>query len=129
MRVEHVAVYVRDLEASRAWYERWFGARASARYESRNQPGFTSYFLSFAGGGARIELMAHPETAQRPGASRPMGYAHLAISAGSRDAVDDLASRMLAAGVIVRAAPRETGDGYYEAVVDDPDGNAVEIVA
>ena len=129
MRVEHVAIYVRDLERSRAFFVRWFGATSNARYDSRNQPGLSTYFLSFPGGGARIELMTRPTLTGGPDSSCSVGYAHLAVAVPTRSAVDALVSGMRTAGVEVRSAPRITGDGYYEAVIADPDGNAVEIVA
>ena len=58
-----------------------------------------------------------------------VGYAHLAMSVGSRSAVEELTARMRADGVCVRSKPRQTGDGYFEGVVEDPDGNSVEITA
>ena len=131
-RVDHVAVWTRDLERLRAFYERWFDARAGARYASANRPGFTSYFLAFPDGGARLELMALPTLVDAPdgaAATPPLGWAHLALSLGSRDAVDALAARMRDAGVPILSGPRVTGDGYYEAVLRDPDGNLVEITA
>lgn len=128
MRLEHVAVWTRDPERLRAFYEQWFGARAGERYRSATRPGFSSYFLTFPAGGARLELMSVPELGGAP-AAPAVGYAHLALSVGSRGAVDALTDRMRAAGVRVLSGPRETGDGYYESVVEDPDGNAVEITA
>ena len=128
MRIEHVAVWTRDLEGLLAFYVRYFGASANARYESTNQPGFMSYFLSFPDGGVRLELMAAPGLGQRPHGD-VVGYAHLAVSVGTRDAVDGLAARLRSDGVRVLSGPRETGDGYYEALVADPDGNLVEITA
>jgi lactoylglutathione lyase len=128
VRIEHAAVWTRDLERLRAFYERYFGAEANARYASANTPGFVSYFLRFPAGGARLELMALPMLAD-PVASPAVGYAHLALSVGSRAAVDALAARLRAEGIRVVSGPRETGDGYYEAVVEDPDGNALEITA
>jgi lactoylglutathione lyase len=129
LHIEHLAIYVRDLDAMRLWYGHWFGAQASARYDSRNQPGLSTIFLTFPGGGARIELMTHPSMSPRADGPRVAGYAHFAMRVGSRDAVHALVARMRDASVIVRGAPRETGDGYYEAVVEDPDGNLVEIMA
>jgi lactoylglutathione lyase len=128
MRIEHVAVWTRDLERLRAFYERWFGARAGAPYESANRPGFTSYFLAFPDGGARLELMRLPELDDAP-AAPAAGYGHLAVSVGSEAAVRALAERMREAGVPLLSGPRWTGDGYFEAVVRDPDGNEVEITA
>lgn len=135
MRIEHVALWTRDtatLERLRAFYQTWFGASAGRMYESRRRPGFTSYFLSFPadgeGGGARLELMAAPDIGE---GSRGdvTGWAHIAIALGTHAAVDALVARMTAAGVTVVSGPRTTGDGYYEAVVQDPDGNVVEIMA
>lgn len=126
MKIEHVALWTRDIEPLREFYVRWFGARANARYESASTPGFASYFLTFPEGGARLELMELPEL--HPLAPvQALGYAHLAISLGSRDAVDALVARMHEAGVRIRSDARLTGDGYYEAVIDDPDGNPVEV--
>ncbi len=116
-QLEHAAAWVSDLERARAFYERWFGATAGTRY-SNSKRNFTSYFLSL-GSGARLELMTSPGEAPRP--------AHLAVSVGSRDAVDHLVKAMEAAGVRIVSAPRLTGDGYYEALVTDTEGNLLEI--
>ena len=135
MHIEHLAVYVQDLERSRAFYERWFRATANARYDSRNSPGFASYFLTFPHGGARIELMQHSgavavaAVAVAVAAARASGYAHLAIRVDDEQLVDSLTATMLEAGVTMVSAPRRTGDGYYESVIADPDGNLIEIVA
>ncbi len=126
MRIEHIAVWTSDLERLRAFYERYFGARASAPYRSATRPGFTSYFLTFPDGDGRLELMAAPGLA-RAADSPAAGYAHVALSVGSRADVEALTERMRADGVCIVSAPRETGDGYFESVVQDPDGNAVEI--
>lgn len=55
------------------------------------------------------------------------GYAHLAFSVGSEQAVDHLTETLRQDGYEVAGEPRRTGDGYYESVVLDPDGNPVEI--
>jgi lactoylglutathione lyase len=118
-QIEHAAVWVSDLERARAFYERWFKATAGAKYSSSKRD-FTSYFLSL-GSGARLELMTSPGEAARP--------AHLAVSVGSRSAVDSLVKSMEAAGVHVLSGPRLTGDGYYEALVTDTEGNLLEITS
>jgi lactoylglutathione lyase len=117
VRVEHVALWTADLELLRAFYEQHFGARAGARYDNATR-GFSSYFLEFDGG-ARLELM------QMQGATG--SFAHLALALGSEAAVAEAVDRLRAAGVPVADGPRRTGDGYYEAVVLDPDGNRVEL--
>jgi len=126
MRIDHMAVWTRDLERMRAFYERYFEVRAGELYESTNHPGFSSYFLTFPGGEGRLELMTFPELSDA--AVHPaVGYPHIAIGVGSHQAVDRLTARMVADGVPLVSEPRETGDGYYESVVRDPDGNLVEI--
>ena len=132
VRIEHMAVWTADLERLRAFYERYFGARAGARYASTARPGFASYFLTFPDGGARLELMTLDVAGDAAGdapAGRDLGYAHLTVTVGSTGAVDALVGRLRADGVRVRSGPRRTGDGYYEAVVEDPDGNEVELTA
>jgi lactoylglutathione lyase len=128
MRLDHVAVWTNDLDRLRAFYERYFDARGGARYESTNHPGFASYFLRFPQGESRLELMTIPELAPA-GDRRALGYPHVAIGVGSRAAVDSLVSRMANERVPIVTEPHLTGDGYYEAVVRDPDGNLVEITA
>jgi lactoylglutathione lyase len=136
MRIEHIAIWTRSpegLERLRTFYETYFGASAGSRYQSTRRPGFVSYFLELPAGGApsaaRLELMTAPGIAPAATGRETAGYAHLAISLGSRAAVDALVARMAADGVPVLSGPRVTGDDYYEAVVHDPDGNLVEIIA
>ena len=137
-RIAHVALWTRDverLELLREFYERQLGARAGAPYRSARRPGFVSYFLAFADG-AQLELMTLPSDVPADAARaapladtpRP-GNAHIALSLGSSAAVDALTARLSAAGVPVLSAPRWTGDGYYESVVADPDGNVLELTA
>jgi lactoylglutathione lyase len=124
-RLEHVAIWTRDLERLRAFYERHLGARAGAKYVNPVKR-FESYFLRFDGG-ARLELMTRPDLAEGTLPATPVGYAHVAFSVGSRERVDELAGQLRAAGVVIADGPRQTGDGYYETVALDPDGNRVEI--
>jgi lactoylglutathione lyase len=124
VRIEHAAVWVRDIEASRAFYEHWFGATANDRYENPVK-GLATYFLSL-GDGPRLELMQRRDVG--PGhPDETIGYAHIAMALGSEEGVDDLTAAMQAAGVTVVDGPRRTGDGYYESVVLDPDGNRIEL--
>lgn len=125
--VAHVAIWTRDLERLRDFYVRFFGARAGPLYHSRRRP-FESCFLSFEEG-ARLELMRLPELAPAAGPDPRVGLAHVAVSVASRERVDALTAELQGQGFTVLSPPRTTGDGYYESVALDPDGNVVEIAA
>jgi lactoylglutathione lyase len=120
--IDHIALRVRDLEAMRQFFERWFEARASARYENPAK-GFSSYFLSFQAG-ARLELVHHRDQTESG-----LGGSHLAFGLGSREEVNRRAEEFQRAGFRVLDGPRQTGDGYWEAVVEDPEGNRIELTA
>jgi lactoylglutathione lyase len=127
MHIEHIAIWTRDLEGLKGFYETYFQARAGARYTNPAK-GFESYFLTFASG-ARLELMHMPAIPASLDDPRLQftGYIHLAVSVGSPAAVDELTARLARDGYPVLDGPRRTGDGYYESCVLDPDGNRVEI--
>lgn len=129
MRIEHIALWTQDLERFKRFYVDYFGAVAGSGYVNPAK-GFASCFLSFEDG-ARIEAMSTSTlrpVAIEPGAQR-MGLTHFAVSLGSEAQVDELTRRLKADGYPVLDGPRRTGDGYYESVVLDPDGNRVEITA
>jgi lactoylglutathione lyase len=129
MKIEHIAMWTEDLERLVAFYRTYFAATPGEKYENRAK-GFESQFLSFDGG-ARLELMRttgltpvkHEPAAQR------MGLTHLAVSVGSEGQVDELTRLLATAGYPVLDGPRRTGDGYYESVILDPDGNRIEVTA
>ena len=125
MRIEHVAVWTPDLERLVAFYVRHFGATAGPKY-TNPRTGFESYFMSFESG-ARLEVMRSPIVVTGEPGQPQFGYAHFAISVGTEAAVDRLTEQFRAAGVPVADGPRRTGDGYYESVILDPDGNRIEI--
>lgn len=126
MRIEHVALYVHDLEAARRFFETYLEGTAGALYHNKTT-GFRSYFLSFDDG-ARLEIMTRPELAE--GGGQPcLGYAHVAFSVGSKQVVDELTERLRADGYEVVSGPRTTGDGYYESCVATVEGALVEITA
>lgn len=125
--LEHAALWTPDLERARAFYECYFDAAAGEKYVNPEKE-FSSYFLTFSSG-ARLELMHTPavETALDNASAAPAGYAHLAFAVGSERAVDTLTDQLRSDGYEVHSGPRRTGDGYYESVVCDPDGNRIEI--
>lgn len=126
VRIEHVGLWVRDLDGVAAFYARHFGAQVGETYENTKK-GFRSRFLTFASG-ARLEVMTRTDVTGRSDAEK-LGLAHVAISVGDEAAVDACAARFREHGVTIVDGPRRTGDGYYECVVRDPEGNRIELLA
>jgi len=127
MRISHTAVYVSDLEKTKAFYERYFGAKSNNRYHNQ-KTGLETYFLTFECGG-KLEVMSKPGLPVVPIDGEHLGYTHFAFCAGSEESVNRLTDRLRDDGYAVFSEPRTTGDGYYESCVSDPDGNRIEIVA
>lgn len=127
MHIEHAAIWTRNLEELKVFYETYFQATAGRKYSNPNRQ-FESYFLTFASG-ARLELMRMPTIPLSLDSvdSQSTGYIHLAFSVGSQAQVDVLTTRLRADGYRIIYEPRQTGDGYYESCVLDPDGNRIEI--
>jgi lactoylglutathione lyase len=127
MKIEHLAIWVEDLERVRDFYVRYFNMQCGEKYVN-TQKQFASYFLSFANTGTRIELMHCPGILKNNGDRGIVaGVTHFAISAGSKENVNRLTERMRTDGVTIQSEPRTTGDGYYESVVLDPEKNYIEI--
>lgn len=121
--VDHVAIFVRNLEATREFYETYFGAKANQQ-DHNPRTGLRTYFLTFHDG-SRIEIMSRPDAGGTVSDAQ-LGWNHVALSLGSKQAVDLMAQRLDDDGFTV-SPPRTTGDGYYEAVVLDTEGNQIEI--
>ena len=126
MKMHHVAVYVRDLERTRAYYEKYFGAESNEMYHNK-KTGLKTFFLSFESG-CKVEIMSRPGVVDRDYSIEQTGYLHLAFIVGDKNSVDALTDRIRNDGYAVYSEPRVTGDGYYESNVADPDGNYVEII-
>lgn len=123
MQIEHIGVWVKDLEEMRAFYETYFSGVAGGKYTNEKKQ-FQSYFLTFDSG-ARLELMHTVDlTGKRANA---LGYAHLAMRVETKEDLHALVDRLVEAGYALLNGPRTTGDGYYEAVIEDPEGNWIEI--
>lgn len=127
MRIEHLAMYVSDLEREKEFFIRYFGAVSNERYHNP-RTGFRSYFLTFEDG-ARLEIMHKPDIQHQPKIPVRTGFAHVAFSVGSRGQVDALTDRLREDGYEVISGPRTTGDGYYESCILDIEGNQIEITA
>ena len=125
MRIEHIAMYVNDLEAARDFFVRYFGAVSNEGYHNKTTD-FRSYFLSFDDG-ARLELMKKPQMDDAEKTLNRTGYIHIAFSLGSKEAVDELTERLKNDGYQVINGPRITGDGYYESCIVGIEGNQIEI--
>lgn len=125
MKIEHIALYVNDLEEARNFFMKYLGAKSNDGYHNQKTE-FRSYFLTFDDG-ARLEIMNKPEMSDLPKANARTGYAHIAFSVGNREKVDVLTAELKAAGYEVVSGPRTTGDGYYESCIVVVEGNQIEI--
>ena len=125
MRVEHIALYVNDLEDARQFFLKYFGATSNEGYHNL-QTNFRSFFLSFDSG-ARLEIMNKPKMSDLPKEINHTGYAHIAFSVGSKEKVDTLTAELKADGYEVISGPRTTGDGYYESCIIALEDNQIEI--
>lgn len=123
--MHHVGLWVRDLERQREFYEEFFDVFSGKLYENKTK-GFRSYFLYFDSGAA-IEIMHQKGIASSDEPVRRAG--HLAIDMTVAERVDMLTEKLRKAGCTIITEPRITGDGYYESVVADPEGNHIELVA
>jgi len=125
IKIEHIAMYVNDLEGAKEFFEKYFNAKSNEKYNNI-KTGFQSYFLSFDGG-ARLEIMSKPNVEEDNKALIKTGYSHLAFCVGSREKVDNLTAQLKSDGFSVISGPRVTGDGYYESCVLGFENNLIEI--
>lgn len=125
MKIEHVALYVNDLEKARSFFMKYLGAKSNDGYHNPKSD-FRSYFLSFDDG-PRLEIMHKPGMSDSPKELARTGYAHIAFSVGSKEKVDALTATLKADGYEVISGPRTTGDGYYESCIVAVEGNQVEV--
>ena len=125
MKIEHIALYVNDLEKTRNFFVKYLGAKSNdGSYNMRT--GFRSYFLSFDDG-ARLEIMNKPKMSDLPKNLDRTGYAHIAFSVGSKENVEQITAKLQDAGYEVISGPRTTGDGYYESCIVAIEQNQIEI--
>jgi lactoylglutathione lyase len=127
MKIEHLAIWATDIEKLKDFYCKYFGAVSNELYFNKTK-NFRSYFLSFKEC-CRLEVMQMPgiEAKSAKTGKQFLGIAHFAISVGDKQKVDSLTEMLRNDGFVVAGEPRITGDGYYESVVLDPEGNRIEI--
>ena len=127
MKIEHIAIWVKDIDKVCEFYRQYFGGIVGQLYHNPAKQ-FTSRFVTFESG-ARLEIMHRPDiySMSKVMGEEHVGITHLSFSVGSKEKVDDLTQRMSRDGITVVGEPRTTGDGYYESVVLDPEGNRIEI--
>ena len=125
MKIDHMAMYVKDLEKTRLFFTTYLGGKSNDGYRNE-KTGFRSYFISFDEG-ARLEIMNKPDMTDGEKTLTRTGYVHIAFSMGSAERVDELTERLSSAGYEVVSGPRTTGDGYYESCIITVEGNQIEL--
>lgn len=125
MKIEHIAMYVNDLEATKEFFVTYLGGTANNGYHNKNTD-FRSYFISFDDG-ARLEIMNKPGMSDTEKDINRTGFIHIAFSVGSPEKVNGLTNLLKDSGYEVLSGPRTTGDGYYESCIIAIEGNQIEI--
>lgn len=125
MKIEHVALYLHNLEAGRDFFIKYFDGKSNDGYHNP-KTNFWSYFISFEDG-TRLEIMNRPDLADAMELQTNAGYAHIAFSVGSKENVIALTERLQRDGYHVVSGPRVTGDGYFESCIAALEGNLIEI--
>ena len=126
MRIDHAALFCRDLEQMRQFFIDYFDARSNEQYHNP-RTGLRTYILSFTEGSTRMDLMSRPDVQEADPSQPAIGYVHLSFAVGSKKGVDLLTRRLAADGYTVTSGPRTTGDGYYESSIVGPEKILIEI--
>jgi len=126
MRIEHIALFCKNLEQMRQFFLDHFEAVSNEQYHNPCT-GLRTYILTFPNGGARLELMQRPDTIDADPSKPNIGFIHVSFAVGSKDAVDAQTFELRDAGYPVTSGPRTTGDGYYESCILGPEGIQIEI--
>ncbi len=126
VKIEHIALWVRDLEKMKTFYQNYFDVDIGKKYVNPMKQ-FASYFITFSGG-SRLELMQRHDIVDLPETSPEyFGWAHIALSLGSKRKVIELTEKFRKDGFAIIGEPRVTGDGFFESVVMDHEGNRIEL--
>ncbi len=118
MNVEHFAIWVSDLDATKAFYIDALGLGISREFD---KDGVTNCFLA-GPDGTELQLKYDPD--REP--FEPAGVAHLAIQV---DDCEGTVDRMVEqTGCPVHSGPKPGhGGGSTVAFIEDPDGYVIEI--
>ena len=125
MKIEHIAMYVNDIEQVRDFFVKYLGGKSNDGYHNPKTD-FRSYFISFDTG-ARLEIMNKPDLVDEEKSLNRTGFIHVAFSVGSKERVNELTQQLQNDGYPIVSGPRTTGDGYYESCVVVVEGNQIEI--
>ena len=104
---------------------KYFGAQSNDGYHNP-RTGLRSYFLTFEDG-ARLEIMNWPQMPEGNFDKHALGYTHICMSVGCREAVNEMTARLIADGYRHVSGPRTTGEGYYESCILLDDGEELEL--
>lgn len=127
MNIAHIAIWTNDLEAMKDFYTLYFKGKSNQKYINATTQ-FESYFISFESG-TSLELM-HKKSVNKPvNTDERLGLSHIAFKLGTKNAVLSLTETLRSNGFKIVAEPRTTGDGYFESVVLDIEGNRIELIA
>ncbi|MBR4380292.1 MAG: VOC family protein [Bacteroidaceae bacterium] len=127
MKIDHIALYCKDLEGMRSFFMHFFAAQSNDLYHNP-RTGLRTYILSFPDGETRLEMMNRPDVQEgRVDESLHLGYIHVSMSVGSKERVDNLTALLVKARYQLLSGPRTTGDGYYESCIVGPEGILIEI--
>ena len=126
MTIEHIAIWTNNLEELRDFYCTFFDEKSKEKYFNPVRK-LESYFITFSSG-TRLELMRLPDLVTKENANTLVGLAHIAFKVKGNDEVDRLTKLFREQGITIAGEPRLTGDGYYESIILDPDGNIIELI-
>ena len=126
MKLHHIAIWTFRLEELKEFYVRFLGGKSNEKYVNPKK-GFESYFISF-GEGPSLELMSRPDVQNTVVEENRVGLTHLAFTFPGQEEVLRFTEEMRSEGYTIAGEPRTSGDGYFESVILDPDGNRIECV-
>lgn len=127
MHIAHIGIWTTDIEAMKDFYTHYFDGKSNKKYTNPTTT-FESYFISFEQG-TQLELMHKPSVDKPASNEEKLGIAHVAFTLGSQEAVLSLTKTLRTDGFRIVGEPRTTGDGYFESVILDPEGNRIELIA